>query len=100
MIRSFACDMQTLARLARIEHTEIERAHDMGELMSIEYARGYALYAEIARIESSEKLEDFKNDVFHMCIKIAATLPTVRALTDAKRAAINDALETLIEAIK
>lgn len=58
-------DYSTLARLARIEAREIERAESSGDYLPIQDARDYALGVEAMRREDAQKLQDFKYDTFH-----------------------------------
>ena len=100
MITSFACDYETLARMAQIEQRTIARAESDGEYLPVRDARDFALAVEAARRDDAQKLEDFKDDTFHACVRIVAQLAVTRGLTDAKRAQIQLALDALVEAIK
>jgi len=100
IVDRFACDLETLARMAHIEQRTIARAESDGEYLSIRDARDYALAVEAARRDNAQKLEQFKGDTFHACVRIVAQMAVTRGLTDAKRAQIQQALAALAEAIK
>jgi hypothetical protein len=100
IIDRFACDYETLARMAQGEQRAIARAEDDGEYTPISDARDYALAVEAARRDNAQKLLQFKDDAFHACVSIVAQMAVTRGLTDAKRAQIQQALIALVEAIK
>lgn len=96
----FSCDYPTMARLARIEARELERAEGFGYYLPICDARDYALLAEATRRDNAQKLQDFKYATFHKAVGIVNHMCRTRGLTDATRAEIQSAIDTLIEAIK
>lgn len=100
IIDRFACDLETLARMTQIEQLAIARAESDGEYMRAEDARDYALAVEAASRDNAQKLQGFKEDTFHACVRIAAQMAVTRGLTDAKRAQIQQSLGALLEAIK
>lgn len=100
IIDRFACDYETLKRLAEIEQRAIARAESDGEYMPVSDARDYALAVEAASRDNAQKLQQFKDDAFHACVRIVAQMAVTRGLTDAKRAQIQQALNALVEAIK
>ena len=86
IVDRFACDFETLARMAQIEQRVIARAEDDGEYMRAEDARDYALSVEAARRDDAQKLQQFKDDTFTKCLQIVSQLAVTRGLTNAKRA--------------
>lgn len=100
IIDLFACDYETLARMARVEQRALTRAESDGEYMCASDARDYALAVEAARRDNAQKMKQFKDDAFHACVRIVAQMAVTRGLTDAKRAQIQRALNALLEAIK
>ena len=96
----FSCDYPTMARLARIEARELERAERDGCYLPICDAREYALLAEAARREDAQKLQDFKDATFHKVLGIVSHMCRTHGLTDAKRIEIQSALDALVEAVK
>lgn len=100
IVDRFACDYETLERMAQVEQRVIARAESDGEYLPVRDARDYALAVEATRRDDMQKLQDFKDDTFHACVRIVAQLAVTRGLTDAKRAQIELALEALVEAIK
>lgn len=100
IIDCFACDAKTLARMAQVERRAIARTESDGEYMPVSDARDYALAVEAARRDNAQKLQQFKDDAFHACVRIVAQMAVTRGLTDAKRAQIQQALDALVEAVK
>lgn len=96
----FSCDYPTMARLARIEARELERAESDGCYLPIRDAREYALFVEATRREDVQKLQDFKDETFHKALSIVGHMCRTRGLAEAKRAEIQSALGALVEAIK
>lgn len=96
----FACDYETLARMAQIEQRAIARAEESGEFMHAEDARDYALAIEAMRRDDELKLQDFKDATFTRVLQITSQLAVTRGLTDAKRAKIQQAIDALIDAVK
>lgn len=95
----FSCNYQTMARLARIEARELERAESDGCYLPIRDARDYALLAEAARRDDAQKLQDFKDATFHKALGIVSHMYRTHGLTDAERIEIQSALNALVEAI-
>ena len=84
-----SCDYSTLARLARIEAREIERAESSSDYLPIQDARDYALAVEAMR---REDLHDFKDNAFHhMC--------RTRGLTEGKRTGVQLEHDALVDAL-
>lgn len=89
-----------MARLARIEARELERAERVGCYLPICDAREYALIAVAAGREDAQKLQDFKDATFHKVLGIVSHMCRTHGLTDAKCFEIQSALYALAEAIK
>lgn len=103
MIRSFACDYETLKRLAEIEESAILDDFCLADF-TVADARDYAVSSELKRIsERKEMRESLYDALFKAAIKIsAATVGTKAELTYAQKNEayrIIDALNTFAKTL-
>lgn len=81
MIRSFACDYETLKRLAEIETDAILYQGD-AEMIGAEEGREIALRTVLSEIERARAIEarrvEMFNDAFHFAIKLTVAVETGR----------------------
>ena len=99
MIRSFACDYETLKRLAEIETDAILYQGD-GEFVTGPDARDYALRAVLDEIERAEavkaKREETFDEMFHLAIQLTVAVESGRlGLTSSQYREAHKLIESL-----
>lgn len=99
MIRSFACDYETLRRLAEIETDAILYQGD-AEMIGAEEGREIALHTVLSEIERARAIEakrtEVFDDAFHFAIKLTVAVETGRlGLSPSEYKEANTLLEAL-----
>lgn len=104
MIRSFACDYETLKRLAEIETDAILYQGD-GEFVTGLVARDYALRTVLSELEHAKAVEAKRketfDEAFHFAIKLTVAVETGRlGLSPSEYRQAHSLLEALNEFAK